>query len=431
MIVGLKGFLALLVIGLLGLPLGYALIASGTIAFGVLRGFEPAFSMAAQQVLDITTKYEFTVLPMFLLMAAFIERANLAREMFDCWQSWLGHRRGGLAMATIAACGGFSAVCGTSVATAAVMSRISVREMRRHGYNDALSTGSVAAGGTLGILIPPSVPLVLYGLITRTDIAMLFMAGVIPGIILIGAYMATVWMRTRIKPEDGPAGPRVTARERWIALGRIWGVLLLFVIVMGSMYFGISTPTEAAAIGASGACLFALLRRRLTWSGFVRSLVEAGVTTAAILIVLAGAMIFGNFIALSGLPFALLDWISSLSLSPVGVVIVICAITVLLGCVFEAVGLLMLTVPLFFPLVTGLGLDPVWFGIVFVICLELGLITPPVGMNVFVVKAALPDVPIGTVFRGASLFVLAHVLVLILLIAVPAISLFLPNMMKL
>ncbi|KAB7619522.1 TRAP transporter large permease [Alkalilimnicola sp. S0819] len=427
MILGLKGFFGLLVIGLLGLPLGYALIASGTVAFGALRGFEPAFSMAGQQILDITTKYEFSVLPMFLLMAAFIERANLAREMYEAWQAWLGHRRGGLAMATIAACGGFSAVCGTSVATSAVMSKISVREMRRYGYSDGLSTGSVAAGGTLGILIPPSVPLVLYGLLTRTDIAKLFIAGIIPGIVLVGGYFAAVMFRTRLNPDDGPAAERVGARERWLALGRVWGVLLLFIIVMGSMYAGIATPTEAAAIGASGAFLFALLRKRLSWQGFVLSLVEAGVTTATVLIVLAGAMIFGNFIALSGLPWELLDWINSLSLSPMGVVLVICAITVALGCIFESIGLLLLTVPLFFPVITGLGLDPVWFGIIFVVCLELGLITPPVGLNVFVVKAALPDIPISTIFRGAGSFVIAHVLVLLLLVFVPQITLFLAN----
>lgn len=429
MITGLKGFALLLVIGMLGLPLGYALIASGTIGFAVLRGLESALSMASQRILDVTTNYEYSVLPMFLLMAAFIERADLARDLYRAWQAWVGHRRGGLAMATIAACGAFGAVCGTSVATAAVMTKISVREMRRYGYSDRLATGAVAAGGTLGILIPPSVPMVLYGLITQTDIAKLFVAGIIPGLILIGAYIFTIHIVTKIRPGYGPAGQPASARERWTALGRVWGVLALFIVVMGSMYFGISTATEAAAIGASGAFLFALLRGRLSFASFIQAVVDAGITTAAIVIVLIGATVFVNFISLSGLPLALLDWINSMQLTPLGVVFVICAILILLGCVFETIGMLLLTVPLFFPVVSGVGLDPVWFGVVFVICLELGLITPPVGMNVFVVKAALPDIPISTVFHGAAYFILADLIVLALIVAVPQISLFLPNKM--
>lgn len=429
MILGIKGFIALLIIGILGLPLGYAMIASATLGVGALRDMGPALSMVSQQVLEVSTKYEYSVLPMFLLMAAFIERANLARELYDACQAWLGHRRGGLAMATVAACGGFSAVCGTSVATAAVMTKISVREMRRHGYSDRLATGSVAAGGTLGILIPPSVPLVIYGLLTRTDIAKLFIAGIVPGVLLTLAYMFAIRVRTAIRPEEGPAVPPVPARERWAALGRVWGLVVLFVVVMGSMYTGVSTATEAAAIGAFGAFLFALLRKRLTWAGFIQSFVDAGITTAAVLFVLIGAMIFSNFISMSGVPDALLNWINALSLPPLGVVFMICAILIVLGCVFDSIGLLLLTVPLFFPIISKLGLDPVWFGIVFVICMELGLISPPVGMNVFVVKAAVPDVPIATVFRGTATFIPAHLFVLLLVVLVPQVALFFANMM--
>lgn len=429
MIIGMNAFLGMLVIGILGLPLGYALIASATFGVGAIRGLDPALSMVSQQVLAVATMYEYSVVPLFLLMAAFIERANLARDLYDACQAWLGHRRGGLAMATIAACGGFSAVCGTSVATAAVMTKISVREMRRYGYSERLATGSVAAGGTVGILIPPSVPLVIYGLLTQTDIARLFMAGVIPGIILTAAYMFVIHMKTTAHPEDGPAAPRASSKKRWVALGRVWGLLILFIVVMGSMYTGISTATEAAAIGAFGAFLFAIIRKRMTFASFIQSCVDAGITTAAILFVLIGAMVFSNFISMSGVPGALLDWISSLSLPPLGVVFMICAIIIILGCVFDSIGLLLLTVPLFFPVIHSLGLDPVWFGIVFVICLELGLITPPVGMNVFVVKAAVPDIPIQTVFRGAMIFIPAHLAVLLLVLLVPQVAMALADMM--
>ncbi|MBA1147742.1 TRAP transporter large permease [Ectothiorhodospiraceae bacterium WFHF3C12] len=427
---GLAGFGVLLLIAFAGLPLGYALITTGTLGFGVARDFAPAFNMASQQVLNVLTNYDFSVLPMFVLMGVFIERANLARELYAACQAWLGHRRGGLAMATVAACGAFGAVCGSSLATAATMSRISVTEMRRYGYSDSISTGSVASGGTLGILIPPSVPLVLYGVLTGTDIGQLFMAGILPGLLLIGCYFLAITIFAWRNPTEVPDVPKASARERWVSLGRVWGVALLFLAVLGSMYLGIATPTEAAGLGAFGALLFAVLRRRLGWRAFFESLVQAGVTTTALLIVVLGAVIFGNFVTLSGLAYGLVEWINSLGLSPVAIVFVICGVVLLLGCVFETIGMLLLTVPLFAPIVTGLGLDPVWFGIVFVVALELGLITPPIGMNVFVVQSSLTDVRTAAVFRGITYFLFLHVACLALLILFPQISLLLPEAMR-
>jgi len=340
-------------------------------------------------------------------------------------------------MATVVACGGFSAVCGSSLATAATMAKVSMPSMRKFGYSDSLATGAIAAGGTLGILIPPSVILVIYGIMTEQDIGILFMAGVIPGLVGMMFYLAAVQFTIWRNPEAGPPGERMPWKGRMKALSGVWGVILLFILVMGGIYGGIFTPTEAAGIGASGAFLFALLRRRLTWTSLYEILLETVRTTAMIFSVLIGALMFSNFVNVADMPTLLTDWVSSFNLGPLTVVLLIMLVYVVLGCILESLSMILLTVPVFYPLVSGLdfgGMMPpdmvlIWFGIVVVVVTEISLITPPVGLNVFVLKGVLPEVSTTTIFKGVTPFWIADILRLTLLILVPTVSLFLPSMM--
>ena len=425
----LIGFAVLLALCFVGVPLGLAMVAVGFGGFALERSWPAALATVGQQVQDVATNYGFSVLPLFLLMGTFIHRAALSEDLYDASNAWLGHLRGGLAMATITACGGLAAVSGSSLATAATMGKIAIPSMRRYAYADSLAGGAVAVGGTLGILIPPSVPMVIYGILTQQDIGKLFVAGVLPGILMISLLMMVIALLTRLIPTLGPPGERQSWPVRFRALANVWGVLVLFAIVLGGMYTGVFTPTEAAGIGAAGAFLFALLRRRLTWSTFGAALVEAGETTCSILVVTLGALIFSNFLDLAGLPSGLADWIKSLNLGPVYVVLAMCGIYVVLGCVFDSLAMLILTVPVFFPIVQALGVDPIWFGIVVIIVVEIGLITPPVGMNVFVIKGLFQDMSIWTIFAGVTPFLVAQLAGLGLIVVFPAIALFLPRLM--
>ena len=303
--------------------------------------------MAGQQMFDISTNYGLTVIPLFVLMGAFIHRADLSTELYDAANAFVGHRRGGLAMGTIVACGGFAAVCGSSVATAATMARVAMPSMRRYGYADSLSTGSIAAGGTLGILIPPSVPMVIYGILAEADIGKLFIAGIVPGILLIGLFIIAIAAQTAIDPAKGPPGERRTWPERMRALSGIWGVVVLFVVIIGGIYLGVFTPTEAAGVGATGAFLFALLRGKLGFRGTFDALVESGVTTGMIFVVTFGALVFSNFINIAGLTGAMSAWIESLHTSALGVILAICFIYIIMGCLFDSLAMLILTVPVF------------------------------------------------------------------------------------
>jgi tripartite ATP-independent transporter DctM subunit len=434
MIESLIGFAVLLVLIALRLPIAFAMGIVGFGGFAYLIGTEPAFFMVATVTYETGLAYSLSVVPLFILMGNFVTRAGLSEELYTASNAFLGHRRGGLAMATIVACGGFSAVCGSSLATAATMSKVAMPSMRRYGYSDSLAAGSVAAGGTLGILIPPSVILVIYGIMTETDIGLLFAAGILPGILGVVCYMGAVAVSTRINPASGPRGERASWPERMRALGGVWGVLLLFIIVMGGIYGGVFTPTEAAGIGAIGAFFFALIRRALTWATLFQVLIESARTTAMIFTVLIGALMFSNFINVAGLPDGLTDWVASMNLSPIAVMLVIMAIYVVLGCVLESLSMILLTVPVFYPLILSLDfsgmMDPsmvlIWFGIVVVVVTEISLITPPVGLNVFVLRSVLPDVSTSTIFRGVTPFWCADIVRLALLVLIPSISLFLP-----
>lgn len=420
------GFLAVFLLMMLGMPIAFAMLVVGAAGIWYLLGEGTAYGLLGQMPFNTTMSYELSVVPMFILMGALISRAGMSQDLYRLCHGFLGHRRGGLAMATVMACGGFSAVCGSSIATAATMGKVAMPEMRRYGYADGLAAASVAAGGTLGILIPPSVILVLYGIATGTDIGSLFIAGIVPGIVAIGLYIAAVWVVARVNPSAAPAAPRVPWGERLRAAGSVGPIVLLFLLIIGGLYFGIFTPTEAAGVGAGGALLFALWRGSLTPGGFLDSLMETVRTTASLFLVLIGALVFSNFVNLAGLPNALSGLIADMGLSPLGVILAILLIYLILGMFMESLSMILLTVPIFFPVITAQGFDPVWFGIFAVMVTELSLITPPVGLNLFVIRGVIRDVSIGTIYRGIAPFVAADVVRLGLLIAFPAMALYLP-----
>ncbi len=431
------GFVAVFILVLLRIPIAFAMGIVGMIGLAFETSYRAAISMVGRLIIDTSQDYGLSVIPLFILMGLFVNKGGISRELYNVSNSFLGHFRGGLAMATIVACGGFAAICGSSLATAATMSKVAMPEMRKYGYADSLSTASIAAGGTLGILIPPSVILVIYGLLTETSIGKLFVAGIIPGMLGIILYLVAVRITVARDPKAGPAGPRASWRERINALGHVWAVLLLFGLVIGGLYGALDfwpinlafSPTEAAGMGAAGAFLIALARGGISWKAMREVLEETTLTTASLFAVLIGAWIFSNFVNLAGLPEGLLALVTALDLGPWVVMGMILIIYILLGCIFESMSMLLLTVPIFFPLVTSLGFDPVWFGIIVVVVVEISLITPPVGLNVFILKGVVGDVSTGTIFRGVTPFWLMDIVRLILLLAFPTLVLFLPSQM--
>jgi len=427
MTVALVGLVALLILALLRIPIAMVMILIGFAGMAWVLNLVGALYNVGQAAYDAAINYELSVVPLFVLMGNFVARARLAAELYNASNAFLGHRKGGLAMATVIACGGFSAICGSSLATAATMSKVAMPSMRRFNYSDTLATGSIAAGGTLGILIPPSVILVIYGILCQQSIGKLFAAGLIPGILGVLLYLGAVRYVTWRNPDAGPAGERQNWVERLRALRSVWGVILLFGIVMGGIYGGVFSPTEAAGIGAFGAFLFALARGALSWQVLWDVLVESVETTAMLFTVLIGALLFANFINYTDFPQALLAFAQNFSETPWLVIVAILAIYVVLGCVFESLSMILLTVPIFFPLVSDLGYDPIWFGIVVVVVTEISLITPPVGLNVFVLRGVLPDVKTGTIFRGVTPFWCADLLRLAVIVSIPALSLWLPS----
>ena len=424
------GFAALFGLLAIGVPLGFAMAVVGFVGFGLLVSFQAASYSIGQIVFDNVMNYGFSVLPLFILMGNFVARSRLAEELFAAAAAFVGHRRGGLAQATILACGGFSSVCGSSVATAATMVKIALPPMRKRGYADSLATASIAAGGTLGILIPPSTVMVIYGILTGTDIGKLFAAGILPGAVAVALLLGAVTLATLRRPEIGPSGPRRSWAERLGALRKTWGIVALFALVMGGIYFGVFTATEAAGIGAAGAFLFVILRRMLDFATLKRTLIETARTTAMMFVILFGALAFSNFIEAAGLPTALSRWIAGLDVPPLAVILVIVAIYVVLGCALESISMVLLTVPIFFPIVTGLKYDPIWFGIVVVVVTEISMITPPVGLNIFVISAMAPEVPTGAIIRGLAPFVGAEIALVFVLMAVPELATWLPSLMR-
>jgi tripartite ATP-independent transporter DctM subunit len=426
MLEALLGFAAMFALMMLRVPIAISMGVVGLVGIGLMRSWPAAIASSTTEILDVA-KYTLSVVPLFVLMGNFVTRAGMSRELYRVAYTFIGHRRGGLAMSTIAACAGFGAICGSSIATTATMARVAMPEMRRFKYRDSFAAGSIAAGGTLGILIPPSVIMVLYAIMTEQSIGALFAAGVIPGLLATLFYMVAASVVTRRNPELGPSGERSSWAERLRALRDIWGVLVLFAMVMGGMYGGWFTPTEAAGIGAMGGFLFALARGALTWPVLIDVLVQSARTTAMLFTILIGASIFASFANFTTMPQDLKDFVEQFSIHPIAVIVAICAVYVLLGTAMEELSMILLTVPIFFPLITHLGFDPVWFGILIVCVVEIGMISPPVGMNVFVLRSVLPDVPTGQIWKGVMPFLYADIVRLAVLIAFPVITLWLPK----
>jgi tripartite ATP-independent transporter DctM subunit len=426
----LIGFAAVFALALLRVPLAFAMGLVGLLGLGLLRGWPPTLASAAQVVVDTGFAYTLSVVPLFILMGNFVARAGLAHELFRAATACVGHRKGGLAHATVIACAGFGAICGSSIATAATMSKVAYPPMKQLGYADYLSTGVIAAGGTLGIMIPPSTIMVIYGIVTETHIGKLFAAGVIPGLLCAALLiLGVVWVTGR-DPAAGPAAAASSWTERRRALKAIWGVLLLVAVVLGGIYGGVFTATEGAGIGALGAFGFAVARRTLTPRALLDVLVESARTTAMLFTILIAATIFSNFINFTTMPADLKDGISGLGLPPLALIGAMMVVYVVLGTIMEELTMVLLTLPVFFPVVTALGFDPVWFGVLIVLVVQVGLISPPVGMNMFVMNAMLPEVGMGPIFRGSALFCVPLAAGLVLVLLFPQLALWLPGFMR-
>ncbi|MGI9829476.1 TRAP transporter large permease [Vibrio vulnificus] len=431
MIESIVGFSVLIALILLRLPLAFAMGVIGFIGFWYINDYNwtAAMSMAARRIIDTGQDYGLSVIPLFILMGNFVTKAGISNELYKACNAFVGHRRGGLSMSTILACGGFSAICGSSLATSATMSKVAMPPMRKYGYSDGLASASIAAGGTLGILIPPSVMLVIYGLLTETSIRELFAAGFLPGLLGIVLYLLAVqWVVSR-KPESAPPGERVSWKGRLIALKGIFSTLLLFVIVMGGIYIGAFTPTEAAGIGACGAFALAGVRGKLNYTVLREILIDTAKTSASLFAVVISALILSNFVNRAGLPTALVELIQTANVTPMMALGLILVIYIILGCVFESMSMMLLTVPIFYPVIVELGFDPIWFGIIVVVVTEISLITPPVGLNIFVLSGLIKDINTATIFRGVLPFWVADMVRLALIVLVPAIALYLPNML--
>jgi C4-dicarboxylate transporter, DctM subunit len=431
MLTALAGLVLLLIGFFSGIPLGVVLLTVGYFGFALIHphGFAAATSMAGQQIVGLATDFQFSVLPLFILMGTFVSRAALSDDLYEAAHRWLGHYRGGLALATIAACAGFAAICGSSLATAATMARVAVPSMRRYHYADWLSTGTVAAGGALGMLVPPSGALIVYGLLTEQDIAKLFLAAIVPALISVAVYFCVVQVVTFFKPLAGPRAEKASWRARFQGLYKVWGVLALFTLIMGGITFGVFTATEAGGIGATGALTLAILRGRMSWAIFAQSLVEAATTAAMIFTVIFGALVLTQFVNISGLSEAVLDFIRHLNASPIEIVLCIMAFYVVLGIFIEGFALIVLTVPIFVPIVSALGFDLVWWGVALVIVVEMSVLHPPLGLNIYVLKSILPEIPLPQIFKGVIPFFLSDFIRLAIVIAFPAVALFLPRLM--
>ena len=427
--ISMIGFGAVVILAFLRFPLALAMGMVGVIGFGELTNYRAAISNLGRLVLDLGQSYSLSVLPLFILMGLLVDRGGMAQQLYRAAYAFLGNKKGGLAMSTVVACGMFSAISGSSIATAATMSKVAMPEMRSYRYADSLPTASIAAGGTLGILIPPSVILVIYGILTEQSIGKLFMAGFLPGFLGILLYTLAVYFVVSRNHLLGPAGERTAWKERLLALKDVWTTLALFIFVIGGIYIGIFSATEAAGMGAAGALLITFFKGNLTGGVLLEVSREAALLTAKLFALLFGASMFSNFLNRAGFPDALLDIINYFELSGLSVILLILLIYILLGCVFESMSMILLTVPIFAPLVHTLGFDLIWFGILVVVVTEISLITPPIGLNVFVLKGVIKDVPVSTIFKGGTPFWIVDIIRLGLIAFIPSLALFLPSMM--
>jgi C4-dicarboxylate transporter DctM subunit len=427
-LIGIIGIAVLVVLLIARMWIGLAMAVVGFLGLFYLKGLDSALGVLGTVPYKYISIYPISAIPLFIFMAIVIANTGISTSLFNTAHKWLGQLRGGLAMASILACGGLAAIMGDSVAEVVTMSKVAVPEMRKHKYDSQLASGCVAAGGTLGILIPPSLGFILYGILTEQSIGMLFMAGILPGILLTLLFMVTIAIITARRPSAGPPGPRTSVKEKILSLKGTWHMLLLFVLIMGGIYAGIFTPTEAGAVGAFGALVISAASRRLTVKRFFDSLLEATKITAMIMLLIVGAFILMKFLAISKLPFMLAGTISGLQLPTYAIFAGIIVLYILLGMFLDVFAAVVLTIPVIYPLVVAMGFDPIWFGVVIVLILEMGLITPPVGLNVFAL-AGVTGIPLHTIFRGVLPFVVAMIICVIIIAVFPQIALFIPGKM--
>jgi C4-dicarboxylate transporter, DctM subunit len=427
-------FGALLLLLLIRVPIAVAMLLVGMATYTALTGWDPLLNWLKTSAYHRFSSYSLSVVPLFLLMGQFASKAGMSKALFDAANVWLGHRRGGIAMAAVGGCAGFGAICGSSLATAATMGQVALPELRRHRYSGALATGALAAGGTLGILIPPSVILVIYALLVEANIATMFLAAFVPGILAAIGYLLAIAVYVRIDPAAGPAGEKASLARRLRSLRDIWSVLLIFVVVIGGIYTGVFTPTEGAAFGAIGTGILAVVHGGMRWEGFIDALLGTAQATAMIFLILFGAELFNAVIALSRMPVQAAALISGSGLSPYAILVGMLLFFLLLGCVMESLSIILISVPIFYPLIAlmDFGMGPedlkIWFGILALIVVEVGLITPPVGMNVFIINSMARDVPMLDTFKGVAPFLISDMVRIAILIAFPAVTLFLVHL---
>lgn len=425
---GLLGIVILIVLLCTSMPVAFAMIASGAVGFALIVTPHAAFSMVVADLFDTFSSYSLTVIPLFVFMGQVAFHAGISKRLFRTAYTWIGHLPGGLAMATIGACAGFGAICGSGPATAATMASVALPEMRRYGYSDELSSGAVASGGSLGMLIPPSVVFIVYALMTEQSIGSLFLAGIIPGVLIAALFCGSIVYRCLRHPELGPAGPKSSWRDRLLSLGNVVETVLLFVLVIGGMFIGLFTPIEAAAVGAAGSLVVALVKRQLTIEKLKRIIFETVRTSSMVFFIVAAAVVFGRFLAVSQIPFAVASWLTGLALPGWVVMFLIIIFFLVAGCFIDALALILLTIPIFYPVILDLGFDPIWFGVIVVVITQMGVITPPVGVNVYVVSGIERDIPLQSIFKGALPFLLMLVLAAVLLVFFPGVSLILPGL---
>jgi len=428
--VGIIGIAILIFIFMLGMPVGFAMAFVGIVGFCYLVSPDAGLSLLARDVFSNLSSYSLTVIPMFIFMGSIAYATGMSRRLYAASHSLFGQVRGGLAMATIFGCAGFAAICGSTSATAAAMGRVALPEMKRYGYKDSLATGSVASAGSLGILIPPSTVFIVYGVLTEQSIGKLFIAGVFPGILLASLFMATVVILCWRNPALAPAGQPTSFKQKIVGLSGISEMVILFLLVMGGLFLGWFSPIQAGAVGATGALAIGLVRRQIDWAGFKQAVSETVKVTCEIMVIVTGAVILGHFVAVTTIPLILADWVAGLSLPPAAIMAIIVFMYLLGGLFMDALALITLTIPIIYPVVIAMGFDPIWFGVIIVLVTEMGVITPPVGINVYVIKGIAEDVSLETIFKGIFPFLLALIIAVILLIAFPQIAVFLPGLVS-
>ena len=432
-LIGIIGIVVMIIVFLSRMPVAYVMAMIGYVGFTIMISGQGGLALLSRNIYEVFSSYGLTTIPLFVLMGQLAFNAGISRRLYDTGYKYLGSTRGGLAMATVAACTAFGAVCGSSPATAATMATVGLPEMKRYNYADELATGAVASGGGLGMIMPPSVVLIVYGVLTEQSIGALFVAGIFPAILVTILFIISIYIICSRRPEQGPPGDSFTWKERLKALLGMGETLAVFILVMGGLFIGLFTPTEAAAVGVFGVFTVSLIRRQLTWDGFVKSLYETLGTSCMVMLLIAGAVVFGKFLAVTRIPFNIASWVGGFDLPPYMIMAVIVLIYFFGGCFMDALAFVTLTVPIFFPVVMALGYDPIWFGIIIVMVTEMGVITPPVGINVYVVfgvaRRVIGEVPLESIFKGIFPFLLAVIAGIIILMIIPQIILFLPNLM--